>query len=136
MDSILDITLAIALPLLATVLTTIAIPAAIAWLKANNVIKDEARAKLLQSALENAALTAIARAGGARVIPAVTSDATGAAIAYVKSSVPDTVKTPSPSTSPTPQPGIAHTKCSFQQLSGSVSAHRRCASVQSCRPKE
>ncbi|MCC4298560.1 hypothetical protein [Aurantimonas coralicida] len=92
MENAIDITLAIVLPLLATVLTTIAIPAAIAWLKANNVIKDEARAKLLQSALENAALTAIARAGGARVVPAVTSDAAGAAIAYVKASVPDTVK--------------------------------------------
>ena len=92
MDNAIDITLAVVLPLLATVLTTIAIPAAIAWLKANNVIKDEARAKLLQSALENAALTAIARAGGARTLPAVTSDATGAAIAYVKGSVPDTVK--------------------------------------------
>ncbi|MCC4296281.1 hypothetical protein [Aurantimonas coralicida] len=92
MDAFIDIILAVVLPLLATVLTTIAIPAAIAWLKANNVIKDEARAKLLQSALENAALTAIARAGGARIIPAVSSDATGAAIAYVKSSVPDTVQ--------------------------------------------
>ena len=92
MENAIDITLAVMLPLLATALTTIAIPAAIAWLKANNVIKDEARAKLLQSALENAALTAIARAGGARVIPAVTSDATGAAIAYVKASVPDTVR--------------------------------------------
>ncbi|MCW7544927.1 hypothetical protein N7I30_14055 [Aurantimonas litoralis] len=93
MENAIDITLAVVLPLLATVLTTIAIPAAIAWLKASHVIKDEARAKLLQSALENAALTAIARAGGARVMPAVTSDATGAAIAYVKASVPDTVKT-------------------------------------------
>ena len=93
MENAIDITLAVVLPLLATVLTTIAIPAAIAWLKANNVIKDEARAKLLQSALENAALTAISRAGGSRTMPAVTSDATGAAIAYVKSSVPDTVKT-------------------------------------------
>lgn len=92
MENAIDITLAVVLPLLATVLTTIAIPAAIAWLKANNVIKDEARAKLLQSALENAALTAIARAGGARVMPAVTSDATGAAIAYVNASVPETVK--------------------------------------------
>ncbi|MFY0735600.1 hypothetical protein [Aurantimonas sp. NFXS3] len=92
MENAIDITLAVVLPLLATVLTTIAIPAAIAWLKANNVIKDEARAKLLQSALENAALTAIARAGGAPIIPAVTSDATGAAIAYVKASVPDTVR--------------------------------------------
>ena len=92
MENAIDITLAVVLPLLATVLTTIAIPAAIAWLKANNVIKDEARAKLLQSALENAALTAIARAGGARVVPALTSDATGAAVAYVKASVPDTVQ--------------------------------------------
>jgi len=92
MNNAIDITLAVILPLLATVLTTIAIPAAIAWLKANNVIKDEARAKLLQSALENAALTAIARAGGSRTMPAVTSDAAGAAVSYVKSSVPDTVK--------------------------------------------
>ena len=63
MENAIDITLAVVLPLLATVLTTIAIPAAIAWLKANNVIKDKARAKLPQSALENATLTAIARAG-------------------------------------------------------------------------
>lgn len=92
MDAFIDIILAVVLPLLAAVLTTIAIPAAISWLKANNVLKDEARAKLLQSALENAALTAIARAGGARSMPTVTSAATGAAISYVKTSVPGTVK--------------------------------------------
>lgn len=91
MEDALDILIAVVLPLLSTVLITIAIPALMAWLRANNVIKDEARAKLLQSALENAALTAIARAGGTRAMPSVTSAATGAAISYVKASVPDTV---------------------------------------------
>ena len=85
MEHVLD-----ALLLFATILTGIAIPALVTWLRANNVLKDEAQARLLQSALANAADTAIARAGG-RQVRSATEVSTGAAVEYVKASVPDTV---------------------------------------------
>ncbi|MEC5289360.1 MULTISPECIES: hypothetical protein [unclassified Aurantimonas] len=96
MNSMLDATLAIVLPLLGTVISIVAIPALISWLQANKVIKDEAQAKILQSALQNAAQTAIARAGGVSAVRTVASGAKGvaldAAVAYVKTSVPDAVR--------------------------------------------
>ncbi len=92
MENALDITLAVVLPLLATILTTIAIPAAMAWLQANKVIKSEAQAKILQSALENAALTALARAGGAKTaLGGAKTVPLDAAIDYVRMSVPETI---------------------------------------------
>ncbi len=92
MENALDITLAVVLPLLATVLTTIAIPAAVAWLQANKVIKSAEQAKILQSALENAALTALARAGGAKTaLGGAKTVPLDAAIAYMRTSVPDTL---------------------------------------------
>ena len=84
-------TLDIALPLLGTVVTVIAIPALMAWLKANNIVTDKAQADLLQSALANAAQTAIARAGGATAMGVASRAQTDAAVAYVKASVPGTV---------------------------------------------
>lgn len=91
MDQFTDILLAVVLPLLATVLTTIAIPAAMSWLQANNVVKSEAQAKLLQSALENAALTALARAGGAKTaLGGAKTIPLDAAVEYVRTSVPET----------------------------------------------
>lgn len=92
MQNAIDITLAIVLPVLGTVISIIAIPALIAWLQANKVIKDEAQAKILQSALQNAAQTAIARAGGVSASRAMTGIALDSAVAYVKTSVPDAVR--------------------------------------------
>lgn len=92
MEQITDTILAVVLPLLSTVLITIAIPAAMAWMRANNVVKDEARAALLQSALENAALTALARAGGAKTaLGGAKTIALDAAVDYMHTSVPDTL---------------------------------------------
>lgn len=93
MEEIIDITLAVLLPLLATVLTTIAIPAAVGWLEKNKIVADEARMKILQSALENAAMTALARVSGSNVSSFdARTVATDAAVAYVRKSVPDAVR--------------------------------------------
>ncbi|SMD09929.1 hypothetical protein SAMN06297251_1278 [Fulvimarina manganoxydans] len=88
MEQVLDALL----PLLATILTGIAIPALVAWLRANNVVKDEAQARLLQSALANAAETALARVGGRSGDPSLSMAAREAALDYVKQSVPGTVR--------------------------------------------
>lgn len=80
----------ILLPLVATVLVTIAVPAALKWIEASGVVKDEARMRILQSALENAALTALKRAG-AHPVEGLGGLGTDAAIDYVRKSVPETV---------------------------------------------
>ncbi|WAJ29343.1 hypothetical protein [Antarcticirhabdus aurantiaca] len=93
MEALLKNALEIVLPLIATVVATIAVPALMAWLKRNNVVADEARAKILQSALENAAMAAIARTGNAASINGtLAAPAAKVAVDYVRSSVPDTVQ--------------------------------------------
>ncbi|MAU95453.1 MAG: hypothetical protein CMP81_06135 [Fulvimarina sp.] len=87
----LETTLSIVLPLLGTVVVSILIPALVQWMRTNGVLKDEAQARVLQSALANAAETAIAAAGGKKATGSALTIPTAAAVEYVKQSVPGTV---------------------------------------------
>jgi Tfp pilus assembly protein FimT len=93
MNTTLATLVEILLPLVLTIVSAILIPALMSWLQANKLVKDEAQAKILQSALENAAMTALIRAGGpSKVLGTAKGVALDAAVGYVRNSVPDAVK--------------------------------------------